>query len=87
MTNDDRLASGDEVARIYRLREAGGRPLALERAALPLDLLPNPLAVTGSLYDVMELATKYFEAALVHNIGARARDDRGSTPTVCVAAL
>ncbi|MCA8881476.1 MAG: GntR family transcriptional regulator [Rhodobacteraceae bacterium] len=48
------LASGDEVARIYRLREAGGRPLALERAALPLDLLPNPLAVTGSLYDVME---------------------------------
>ena len=26
-----------------------------------------------SLYDVMELATKYFEAALSHNIGARAR--------------
>jgi DNA primase len=26
-----------------------------------------------SLYDVMDLATKYFEAALVHNIGARAR--------------
>ena len=26
-----------------------------------------------SLYDVMELATKYFEAALQHNIGARAR--------------
>jgi DNA primase len=26
-----------------------------------------------SLTDVMELATKYFEAALVHNIGARAR--------------
>ena len=26
-----------------------------------------------SLYDVMELATQYFEAALVHNIGARAR--------------
>ncbi|KKC37338.1 DNA primase [Devosia epidermidihirudinis] len=26
-----------------------------------------------SLIDVMELATKYFEAALVHNIGARAR--------------
>lgn len=26
-----------------------------------------------SLYDVMELATRYFEAALVHNIGARAR--------------
>jgi DNA primase len=26
-----------------------------------------------SLYDVMELAAQYFEAALVHNIGARAR--------------
>ena len=26
-----------------------------------------------SLFDVMELATKYFEAALTHNIGARAR--------------
>ncbi|MBI4920325.1 MAG: DNA primase [Devosia nanyangense] len=26
-----------------------------------------------SLYDVMEIAAKYFEAALVHNIGARAR--------------
>ncbi len=26
-----------------------------------------------SLYDVMELATQYFEAALAHNIGARAR--------------
>lgn len=30
-------------------------------------------AVQRSLIDVMELATKYFEAALVHNIGARAR--------------
>ncbi|WIJ26337.1 DNA primase [Devosia sp. RR2S18] len=30
-------------------------------------------AVHRSLTDVMELATKYFEAALAHNIGARAR--------------
>ncbi|RUT35017.1 DNA primase [Arsenicitalea aurantiaca] len=37
-----------------------------------------------SLYDVMELATRYFEAALAHNIGARARGylhERGVTPT------
>jgi GntR family transcriptional regulator len=27
--------------------------MAIERAALPLDILPNPLAVTGSLYDVL----------------------------------
>jgi len=36
-----------------------------------------------SLYDVMELATQYFEAALSHNIGARARGylfDRGVSP-------
>ncbi len=36
-----------------------------------------------SLYDVMELATRYFEAALAHNIGARARgylNERGVSP-------
>jgi len=37
-----------------------------------------------SLYEVMELATTYFEAALAHNIGARARgylNERGVTPS------
>lgn len=48
------LSEGDEVARIYRLREAGGRPMALERAALPLDILPNPLDVKTSLYEVLD---------------------------------
>jgi len=47
------LSAGDEVARIYRLREAGGRPMALERASLPLDILPNPLDVKTSLYEVL----------------------------------
>ncbi|WP_300038794.1 GntR family transcriptional regulator [uncultured Roseobacter sp.] len=47
------LAPGDQVSRIYRLREAGGRPMALERAALPLDILPNPTAVTTSLYELL----------------------------------
>ena len=47
------LAEGAQVARIYRLREADGRPMALERAALPLDLLPNPTEVTVSLYEVL----------------------------------
>ena len=35
-----------------------------------------------TLYDVMEMATAYFEAALAHNIGARARgylNERGVT--------
>lgn len=47
------LEEAAEVARIYRLREAGGRPMALERASLPLDILPNPLDVTTSLYEVL----------------------------------
>lgn len=36
-----------------------------------------------SLYDVMEMAAQYFEAALAHNIGARARgylNERGVSP-------
>ncbi len=48
------IEDGGEVARIYRLREAGGRPMALERASLPLDILPNPLEVKTSLYEVLE---------------------------------
>ncbi len=48
------LKNGEQISRIYRLREAEGRPLALERAALPLDILPNPIEVTTSLYEVLE---------------------------------
>ncbi len=48
------LPEGAEVARIYRLREAGGQPMALERATLPLEVLPNPLEVKTSLYDVLD---------------------------------
>jgi len=48
------LAAGDSVSRIYRLREAGGQPMALECASLPLDILPNPIEVTTSLYEVLE---------------------------------
>lgn len=47
------LAEEAQVARICRLREAGGRPMAVERAALPLDILPNPLAVRDSLYELL----------------------------------
>ncbi|MGI1663631.1 GntR family transcriptional regulator [Palleronia sp. KMU-117] len=48
------LSSGDGVSRITRLREAGGRPMAIERASLPVDLLPDPEAVTRSLYEALE---------------------------------
>ena len=47
------LAPGASLARVYRLRVAAGRPLAIERAALPLEILPNPLEVETSLYDVL----------------------------------
>jgi GntR family transcriptional regulator len=47
------LHPGASVARICRLRFAEGRPLALERASLPLRILPDPLKVDGSLYDVL----------------------------------
>jgi len=48
------LGPGASVARIARLRLADGRPLAIERAALPVDILPNPLLVTASLYEVLD---------------------------------
>lgn len=48
------LSMGDSVARIARMRLADGRPMAIERASLPTDILPNPLAVETSLYEVME---------------------------------
>jgi GntR family transcriptional regulator len=48
------LGADDLVARIARLRLADGRPMALERAALPPDILPDPMRVTRSLYAVLE---------------------------------
>lgn len=44
------LGPGESVARLSRLRLADGKPLALERASLPVSILPNPVAVEGSLY-------------------------------------
>jgi GntR family transcriptional regulator len=48
------LAQDDSVSRIVRLRTADGKPMAIERASLPVDILPNPLAVETSLYAVLE---------------------------------
>ena len=48
------LSSEDSVARITRLRIADGEPIAIERASLPTDILPNPLAVETSLYEILE---------------------------------
>ena len=48
------LLAEDSVARIARLRLADGEPIAIERASLPIDILPNPLAVETSLYETLE---------------------------------
>jgi len=47
------LADDAQVARLARLRLADGRPMAIERASLSPDVLPNPLAVQTSLYEVL----------------------------------
>jgi GntR family transcriptional regulator len=44
------LASDERVARISRLRLADEVPLAIERASLPLSILPDPTAIGSSLY-------------------------------------
>ena len=48
------LSPDDSVARITRLRLADAAPIAIERASLPTDILPNPLTVEKSLYETLE---------------------------------
>lgn len=48
------ISSEGSVARIARLRLANDEPMAIERASLPTDILPNPLDVQTSLYEVLE---------------------------------
>lgn len=48
------LSSKEMVARVARLRIAGGTPLAIERAALSADILPDPAAIGSSLYAALE---------------------------------
>ncbi|MBO9476218.1 GntR family transcriptional regulator [Shimia sp. R11_0] len=47
------LAAHDKVARINRLRSAGGTPVALEYSSLPRDILRDPGQVGASLYEVL----------------------------------
>lgn len=48
------LSDEDSVARISRLRLADNQPMAIESASLPAEILPNPLIVETSLYEVLE---------------------------------
>lgn len=47
------LTAHDRVARLERVRLADEAPLAIERAALSTAVLPDPLAVEGSLYELL----------------------------------
>ncbi|SLN50187.1 GntR family transcriptional regulator [Roseisalinus antarcticus] len=47
------LSSGDQVARVERLRTTDGTPIALERSSLPVDILPDPDLVETSLYAIL----------------------------------
>jgi GntR family transcriptional regulator len=48
------LAEGQRVARVARLRLSGETPLAIERAALAADILPDPDRIGTSLYAHLE---------------------------------
>lgn len=48
------LSSGEQVARVARLRLANDKPMAIERASIPSDILPDPDAVETSLYEVLD---------------------------------
>ncbi len=50
------LPADASVARLARLRFADARPMAIERASLPVTILPNPLLVETSLYSVLDAA-------------------------------
>jgi len=44
------LSPGERVSRIARLRLSGDTPLAIERASLSEEILPDPAAIGSSLY-------------------------------------
>ena len=48
------LSPGSEVSRLYRVRNADNKPLALEQATLPRRFLPDPTQVEDSLYRALE---------------------------------
>src|SRR5262245_51041621 len=49
------LSPGEKITRLHRLRRADGKPLAIERAAIPHRFLPDPDFVGTSLYAALEV--------------------------------
>ena len=48
------LSPGSEVSRLYRIRSADDKPMALEQATLPRHYLPDPSQVKASLYHLLD---------------------------------
>jgi GntR family transcriptional regulator len=48
------LSPGVLVARLHRVRYAKDEPLAIERSVVPASVLPDPMVVQDSLYEVLE---------------------------------
>lgn len=48
------LGAGDRVARLERVRRSDGVPLAIERASISAQVLPEPEGVDASLYAALE---------------------------------
>jgi GntR family transcriptional regulator len=78
------LGAGDRVARLERVRRSDGVPLAIERASLPTQVLPDPGLVESSLYALLETyglrpvrAVQRISAA---NLGPRDAELLGVTP-------
>ena len=78
------LGAGDRVARLERVRRSDGVPLAIERASLSTQVLPDPEQVGPSLYAWLERrgqrpvrAVQRISAA---NLGPRDAELLGVTP-------
>ncbi len=76
------LTADASVARLARLRLADGRPMAIERAALPLSILPDPGLVDASLYGALAEAglrpVRALQRIAARNLGA---DDAATLET------
>lgn len=68
------LSGSAKVARLHRLRLADAVPMAIEYASLPEDILPDPEAVTLSLYAHLQ-ARNSRPVRAIHRISARLLDE------------
>jgi GntR family transcriptional regulator len=88
------LSPGQQVSRVHRLRRADGVPLAIEHAVLPAKFLPDPEAVTGSLYTLLEVkgfkpvrALQHLHAVALGKQEAHLLDVEGGSPALHVERI